>query len=213
MTIEEKQIRSLIDLIEKMVPDKDGLPIRGTGERPLDDLADPLRPSAILILTARDNLRDELGKFVDRAHFLNLASSLENTRTALSQLPEQARFELMFHADILSFSSETGDGLEEFDGQVKNLLDAIKEIQEAREGMDPPHPRTNWRAISVFEACAAIWKDETKKRAPTLSAHTEDTSPFGQFVKAVFELLGIGSSPRVAQDGLDRWRRERGSIT
>ena len=105
-------------------------------------------------------------------------------------------------------SSTCSDYLKGYEDLTRHVLGAVEEILEIKAGQKPPRANTNWRAISVFDVCAEVWETRTRDPAPTLGAHTEETSKFGKFVGAVFKELGIGCSPRVAQNGLARWRSE-----
>lgn len=213
MKLDEQEIQRLIATIEDKVPEKME-PAGADRERPrLDDLLHPSRHSAIRVLGAEQYLADELGKFVDRAQFERLVPALGQTYEALSQMSGQGRSNLSYYADILVSTSESDDLLKDFEVMAKQLLDAAEEILELKEGQKPPRANANWRAASVFSICAEIWEFRTRGRAPTLNAHTEHTSPFGQFVQAIFAELGIGSTPRAAQDILVRWRRKQDDIT
>ncbi|MEZ5722841.1 MAG: hypothetical protein R3D59_15460 [Paracoccaceae bacterium] len=213
MAFEEEQVQRLIAVIEKMVPEK----LRPAGaereNRPEHDLLHPSRPLAFRLLGAEQYLADELGKFVDRPHFESLVPALGKIRAALSQMSGQGRASLRYYADLMETSSESEDLLKDFEEVAKRILDAAEEILEMKDGQKPPRANANWRAVSVFKTCAEIWEFRTGERAPTLNTETEHTSKFGLFVMTVFEDLGIGSTPRVAQDALARWRRDQDDMT
>lgn len=164
---------------------------------------------ATWILTADQFLPMELGKFVDQGKFKELEPALKAICRVLPEISGQGRFQLKLHGDLLEVSSDRDDPLVEFLDHANRFLKAIEYTLKTKGDLGPPHGKTNWRAVAVFEACANIWKAKGGQRAPKLNDETQHSSPFGLFGKDIYDALGIGSEPRIAQDRLAAWRKKQ----
>ena len=164
---------------------------------------------ATWILTADQFLPMELGKFVDQPKFRELAPALRVICRVLPEISQQGRFELEFHANLLTHSSDREDPLVEFTDHAQRFLAAVEYTLKTKGDLDPPHGKTNWRAVSVFEACVQIWEAQEGQRPPKMNAGSQHTAPFGLFVKGIYDALGIGWEPRSAQDRLAAWQKEQ----
>mgnify|MGYP001032365809 CR=1 FL=1 len=213
MQYDEMKVQRLAVIINEFFPDKEKNPETNCEKRRESGLPPLSQDWAEHILLHEQYLRDTHGKFRDKDSFEKLALALRETCEALAELSGQGRMLLMFASGLLETTTEWDELPTGFEEQAKLLRDGAEQVRKAKGDLRPPRRNANWRGVSVYEACAGIWRSETGSSAPTMNAETQYSSAFGRFVIAVFDALGIGSTPRVAQDALARWRREQRKIT
>jgi hypothetical protein len=69
-----------------------------------------------------------------------------------------------------------------------------------------PEYQTNWKAVGVVGAARRCWEELGDKPAPPKSI--KDNSKFADFLRDIFDIVGVGMTPRSA---FDAWYRNKGT--
>ena len=139
----------------------------GTAKRGEGDLMRSGRVHAIRILTAEQSLPMETGKFVDRDKFKKLIPALKTVCQAFSEISEQGKTALRWHADLMEARSDRQDALVEFEDRANRLLEAARTTMKATDGMTvPPDKRTNSAGCGRFRRLRGDLGNRRRQASP-----------------------------------------------
>ncbi|MBY6161343.1 hypothetical protein KUV73_10700 [Mameliella alba] len=96
---------------------------------------------------------------------------------------------------------------------LQSLREAVANVRTTFADRQEVGKKGNNRGKVVCWACTKVWEELHPGATPShLNASRGDNSGFGAFVKAVFDVLGIGMLPSSALDALNKHREKYGEL-
>lgn len=168
--------------------------------------------NAISILVSSEMLIGEYDVLIDKYNYEKMIPAIKIVRALLGDISPEGILRLNTILDN-SFTNVFGDPLNEYIKNTDKILVGIEKILRTNENARGHHGNANWRAVSVIDFCSDVWLSATGKKAPRINRHYQYNSEFGVFVKNVYDVLGIGAQPSVAQDALYKARTKPKKLT
>lgn len=154
-----------------------------------------LHPTGIFAVADREREAEKLAK---------LRAALLQAKRLLEDLHPELRSEIS--KDIVSRPTKVATSrgaIHTIQMIDQTIVPSISAAEKALAEFDA-QGRTNWRAVSVFMICRAVW-EECMGKAPPQTVNEE--TPFGEFCQSVLDVFELGHVRSAARAHREKARR------